>query len=307
MKAIVMHSLGGPEVLQPSEMPRPAPGVGEILIRVRAAGVNPVDCKIRSGKSPRFAPALPAIPGRDVSGLVAGTGPEATRFRAGDEVYAFLASHSGGYASYAIAREDEVALKPTSLDHVHAAAVPLAAVTAWQALFDHGRLQPGQRVLVHGAAGGVGHFAVQFAKVHGAVVFATAAAGDRELLRELGADLVIDHEQQAFEREVRDIDLVIDLIGGETQRRSWQVLKDGGTLVSTLERPSPDEAAKKHARAGNFMARPSTAVLTEIARLIDSNKVRVVLQETYPLDEAARAQDELEHKHSAGKRVLAVP
>jgi NADPH:quinone reductase-like Zn-dependent oxidoreductase len=306
MKAIVMDSFGGPDVLHSADLPQPEPQEGEVLIRVIAASVNPIDYKIRSGSFRPPNTELPAVPGRDVSGTIEAVGPGFTRFKVGDEVYAFLASHAGGYAAYAIARQDEVAKKPFSLDHLHAAAVPLAAVTAWQALFDHGRLEVGQRVLIHGAAGGVGHFAVQFAKAKGATVVATASAEDLDLLRNLGADRVIDHKARAFEREVRNVDLVIDLVGGETQQRSWQVLRNGGALVSTLEQPSTEEAARHLARAEFFMARPTTDVLTEIANLIDAGKVQVVVQKTYKLRDAARAQDEAEHQHSAGKRVLVV-
>jgi NADPH:quinone reductase-like Zn-dependent oxidoreductase len=306
MKAVVMNSFGGPEVLHTADVPQPKFGPGEILIRVIAASVNPVDYKIRSGS---FRPAeskLPAVPGRDVSGVVEAVGKLVGGLKIGDEVYAYLASHSGGYAAFAVARQNEVARKPASIDHLHAAAVPLAAVTAWQALFDHGRMRAGQRVLIHGAAGGVGHFAVQFAKAKGATVIATASAEDLDLLRNLGADQVIDHHTQLFENEVKDVDLVIDLVGGETQRRSWRVLKEGGTLISTLQPPSVEEAAKRHARAEIFMAAPTTHMLTEIAALIDTGQVKVVVQKTYELEDAAKAQDELEHQHSAGKRVLVV-
>ncbi len=306
MKAITMHSFGGPDVLQTEEIPVPVPMKGEVLIKVKAAGVNPVDYKIRSGDYFRKETRLPAVPGRDVSGTIEAVGGGETDLRVGDDVYAFLASHSGGYAGFAIAWQNEVARKPASIDHIHAAAVPLAGVTAWQALFDHGRLQAGQRVLIHGAAGGVGHFAVQFAKARDAVVIATAAREDIPLLKELGADQVIDYRREAFEDRTRDIDLVVDLIAGDTQRRSWRVLKDGGTLVSTLEQPSQSQAEAHHARATVFMASPSREILTEIGRLIDEGKVHVVLQKTYPLSEAARAQDELEHEHSVGKRVLMV-
>jgi NADPH:quinone reductase-like Zn-dependent oxidoreductase len=306
MKAIVMDTFGGPDVLHSADLPQPEPRDGEVLIRVIAASINPVDYKIRAGTFRPPNTELPAVPGRDVSGTIEAVGPGVTEFKEGDEVYAFLASHSGGYAAFALARQEEVARKPYSLDHLHAAAVPLAAVTAWQALFDHGRLQTGQRVLIHGGAGGVGHFAVQFAKAKGAVVIATATAQDLDLLRNLGADRVIDHKARPFEREVREIDLVIDLVGGETQRRSWPVLKQGGALVSTLEQPSADEAARRGARAEVFMAQPTTHVLTQIADLIDAGKVQVVVQKTYQLRDAARAQDEAEHQHSAGKRVLVV-
>ncbi|HWA28699.1 MAG TPA: NADP-dependent oxidoreductase [Lacunisphaera sp.] len=306
MKAIIMKSFGGPEVLRPADVPRPEPGPSEILIRVVAASVNPVDYKIRTGAFRKEETHLPAVPGRDVSGVVEAAGKLIGGFKRGDEVYAYLAANSGGYAAFAVARQNEVAHKPASIDHLHAAAVPLAAVTAWQALFDHGRMQPGQRVLIHGAAGGVGHFAVQIAKAKGATIIATASAEDLDLLRNLGADQVIDHHAHAFEEEVRDIDLVIDLVGGEAQRKSWQVLKDGGTLISTIQPPSAAEAARRNARAEIFMAKPTTWMLTEIARMIDAGQVRVVVQKTYELDEAAKAQDELEHLHSAGKRVLVV-
>jgi len=308
MKAVVMNSFGGPEVLHTEERPLPRPRDGEILIRVRAAGVNPVDCKIRSGSYKRGKTELPSVPGRDVAGVIEAIGPQQTlnTLKRGDEVYAFLSAHAGGYADYAVARENEVAVKPRSLDYVHAAGVPLAAVTAWQALFDHGQLTVNQRVLIHGAAGGVGHFAVQLAKAQGAYVIATTGPEDLTLVRSLGADEVIDYQAAPFETHTRDIDLVIDLIGGETQRRSWQVIKPGGTIVSTLEQPDAGEAAKHQARTAVFMARPNRPVLTEIARLIDAGKVKVVVQKTYELDEAAKAQDELEHKHSVGKRVLVV-
>lgn len=304
MKAIVMNSFGGPDVLHAEERPRPVPQAGEVLIRVSAASVNPVDYKIRSGNYRKTVTELPAVPGRDVSGIVAALGAGVTGLNIGDEVYAFLAAHSGGYADYAIGDADEVALKPRTLDHLHAAAVPLAAVTAWQALFDHGHLKAGQRVLIHGAAGGVGHFAVQFAKAKGGIVFATASGRDISVLQQLGADQVIDHRAKSFEHEVREIDLVVDLVGGDTQRRSWQVIKPGGALVSTLEPPSAEEAARRQARGEVFMASPTRATLTEIANLIDAGKVRVIIQKTYRLEDAAQAQDELEHEHSAGKRVL---
>ncbi|HEU5079792.1 MAG TPA: NADP-dependent oxidoreductase [Opitutaceae bacterium] len=299
-----MKSFGGPDVLKPTELPKPHPKVGEILIRVRAAGINPIDYKIRSGNYTRAKSELPSVPGRDVSGQVEALGPDVSGLHVGDEVYAFLASHSGGYADFAIAQENEVALKPRTLDHTTAAAVPLAGVTAWQALFDYGNLNPGQRVLIHGAAGGVGHFAVQFAKARNATVFATGGPQDLDFLHNLGADKVINYKEEAFEDEVSEIDLVVDLIAGETQQRSWKVLKRGGTLVSTLSQPSEEEASQHQARAKAFMAKPTRQILTEIAQLIDAGKVHVVLQKTYPLEQAGQAQDDLEHEHSKGKRVL---
>jgi NADPH:quinone reductase-like Zn-dependent oxidoreductase len=307
MKAIVMHSFGGSEVLESEDIPRPSPKSGEVLIKVQAAGVNPVDYKIRSGEFAKKETKLPAVPGRDVSGTVESIGRGVvTGLKPGDEVYAFLKSHSGGYAGFAIAQQNEVALKPESLDHAHAAGVPLAALTAWQALFDHGQMRAGQRVLIHGGAGGVGHFAVQFAKVRDATVIATAERDDIPMVESLGADQVIDYKGEAFEKQTSDIDLVIDLIGGEIQERSWDVLRSGGALISTLKEPSKTKAAQHNVRTKVFMTEANSGQLTEIARLIDEGKVNVVVQKTYDLDEAAQAQDELEYEHSIGKRVLTV-
>jgi len=306
MNAIVIRSFGGPEVLEPAELPRPQPAEGQVLIHVRAAGVNPVDYKIRSGSYSKNDIKLPLVLGRDVSGTIEAVGRGVTDYKVGDEVYAFLGSHSGGYAQFAIAKENEIALKPKTLDHVKAAAVPLAATTAWQGLFDHGGLHAGQRVLIHGAAGGVGHFAVQFAKVRGATVVATGAEQDQALLKELGADEVIDYEHQRFEHQVSDIDLVLDLIAGETQDRSWAVLRRGGAIVSTLQQPSEEQAKAYDARAKVFMAEPRHEQLVEIAKLIDDGKVRVLVNHTHPLNEVRRVHEELEHEHTTGKLVLTV-
>jgi len=305
MHAIIIRSFGGPEVLESTDLPEPKPQDGEVLIHVRAASVNPVDYKIRSGKYPR-KPELPTVLGRDVAGTIEAVGRGVTGFKSGDEVYAFLGSHSGGYAQYVTAKDTEIAAKPKSLDFVEAAAVPLAATTAWQALFDHGQLQVGQRVLIHGAAGGVGHFAVQFAKVKGATVYATAAARDFDMLKELGVDELIDYKNEHFEDRATDIDLVVDLIAGETQERSWDVLKTGGCLVSTLKQPSEEKAQAHGARAIVFMAEPRHEQLVAIARLIDEGRVRVAVNHTYPLNEAQRAHEELENEHSTGKLVLTV-
>jgi NADPH:quinone reductase-like Zn-dependent oxidoreductase len=306
MKAVRLHSFGGSEVLTIEDVDRPEPGSDEVLIRVRAASINPVDYKMRSGAYRRAELHPPLTLGRDVAGVVERIGPAVRHVRAGDEVYAMLGAHSGGYAEYAVARAGEVAPKPATLDYPHAAAVPLAALTAWQGLFDHGRLQRGERVLIHGAAGGVGHFAVQFARHRGAHVIATARAEDAALLRELGADEVIDYRSEDFTTRVRDIDLVLDLVAGETQQRSWSVLKDGGRIISTLQPPSADEAASHHAHAANYLAKPNHEQLAEIARLIDHGRVTVVLDRTLPLADARAAHDHLEHDHVRGKVVLTV-
>jgi NADPH:quinone reductase-like Zn-dependent oxidoreductase len=304
MKTIRLHQFGGPEMLEVEDLPTPRPKEDEVLIRVHAAGVNPVDCKMRAGRFPQLA--LPATLGREISGDVVEWHDGDRSLKLGEEVYAFLGGESGGYAEFAIARPQELAPRPRSIDHVHAAGVPLAATTAWQALFDHGRLRAGQTVLIHGAAGGVGHFAVQFARERGATVIATASANDMELLHRLGAKQVIDHHRERFEERVHDVDLVIDLIGGDVQERSWPVLKRGGTLVSTLTPPSSEKAAEHDVRAAHFMAEPKRNQLEEIARLIDDGKVVVVVQKTFPMDEASEAQEELESRHTQGKLVLKV-
>lgn len=306
MKAVRIHSLGEPNVLQVEDTPRPEPADGEVLIRVKAAGVNPVDYKIRSGEFMKGKIPLPTTLGRDVAGIVEAVGRGVAGFKPGDEVYAFLSSKSGGYAEFAIAKENEVAQKPMTLDFVKAAAVPLAAITAWQGLFDHGHLREGQRVLIHGAAGGVGHFAVQFAKAKGATVVATSRREDESFLRELGADEVIDYKAQPFDQSVQSVDLVLDLVGGETQDRSWKVLKDGGRLVSTLQPPSKEEAQRHHAQGVVFMAEPKAEQLRQIAQLIDEGKVSVIVTNTLPLEAARQAHQRLEHEHSQGKLVLTV-
>jgi NADPH:quinone reductase-like Zn-dependent oxidoreductase len=231
MKAVRTHNYGGPEVLKYEDTPRPqvvAPT--EMLIRVHAAGLNPVDSAIRDGQVKEIFPVkFPWIPESDVSGVVEEVGGNVTRFKTNDEVFALLNPAKGGaYAEYVVVRESDVALKPKSLQHIRAAAIPVAAITAWNALFETGQLQAGQRVLIHGGAGGVGHFAVQLSKRKGAHVIATASAKNHELIFELGADEVIDYHAQKFENVARNIDIVLDTIGSDTQERSWKVLKKGG-------------------------------------------------------------------------------
>ena len=305
MKAVCIESFGGPEALKLRELEVPQPSTDEVLIRVRAASVNPVVYKIRSGKYPPVGAAqLPKILGRDVAGTVVACGPEVTQFKTGDDVYAMLDGSHGGYAEYVVVSAELCAPKPHTLDHAQAAAVPLAALTAWQGLFDHGRLNPGQRVLIHGGAGGVGHFAIQLAKARGAIVATTVSERDKAFVRALGADQAIDYENERFEDEVDEVDLVLDLIAGDTQERSWQILKDGGTLISTLAKPSERAAAAHHARAMNYVAQPNAIELEAIGRLIDDGKVQPHIERTFPLQQAAAAQEQLERAHPQGKIVL---
>ncbi len=308
MKAIRIYGFGGPEVLELDDLPVPEPSEDELLVRIRAASVNPVDYKIRRGAVPWALPEmLPITLGRDLSGRVESSGPGVDGFRQGDAIYALLGGvDRGSYAEYVIVKPNEAAPKPARLSHIEAAAVPLAALTAWQGLFDHGHLQAGQTVLIHGGSGGVGHFAVQFAKVKGATVLTTVSSPNVDFVRELGADRAIDYQAQRFEEIGREVDLVLDLVGGETQERSWSVLKPGGILVSALGEPSGEKAMQQRARGVGYRAQPNTAQLAEIARLIDQGKVRPIVSATYPLAEARRAHERLEQGHVRGKIVLVV-
>jgi len=307
MHAIRIHAFGDADVLRMDEIPVPEPKDNEMVVRVIAASVNPVDYKIRSGKYPAVKKdQLPKVLGRDIAGVVETVGDKVRKFRRGDAVYAMLGTDIGGYAEYALVTEDEAARKPERLDFKEAAAVPLAALTAWQGLFDQGGLKDGERVLIHGGAGGVGHFAIQFAKAKGAWVATTVSGDDIDLARDLGADQAVDYKKEKFEEVVKDIDLVYDLIAGDTQKRSFAVLKDGGRLISTLQKPDEAELRHRHARGGHYMAKPSAAELEEIARLIDTGKVDVLVNATYPLEDVARAHKHMQDDHIQGKVVLQV-
>jgi NADPH:quinone reductase-like Zn-dependent oxidoreductase len=307
MHAVRIHSFGEADVLKVEEVPPPEAKDNEIVVRVMAASVNPVDFKIRSGKYPAVKEdQLPMVLGRDISGVVERVGGNVRKFKKGDAIYAMLGSDIGGYAEFTLVTEDEAAKKPPQLDFVQAAAVPLAALTAWQGLFDHGGLKAGQRVLIHGGAGGVGHFAIQFAKAKGTWVAATVSGEDIALAHKLGADQPIDYKKERFEDVAKDIDLVYDLIAGDTQKRSFAVLKDGGTLISTLQKPDEAELARKHARGAHYLAKPNARELEEIATLIEAGEVRVVVNAIYPLEDAARAHKHIECDHIAGKVVLQV-
>jgi len=307
MKALRIHRFGGPEVVQFEDVPVPEPGADEVLVRVFAASVNPVDHKTWEGKYPSVtAKDLPLTLGRDVAGRVERAGSAAKNFQKGDAVYAMLPNDRGGFAEFVLMKESQIAAKPMNCDFTKSAAVPLAGLTAWQGLFDHGGLKEGQRVLVHGGAGGVGHFAIQFAKVAGANVVTTVGANDLDFVRGLGADEAIDYKSQRFEEMLKDIDLVFDLIGGETQARSWSVLKRGGVLVSTLGQPPQDIAAKYDARAAGYQAQPNAEQLEEIADLIDSRRVRPIVTETFPFVAVQKAEEFLAKSHPRGKVVVEI-
>ena len=308
MKAVAMHAYGGPEVLKYEDAARPDPATGEVLVRVHAAAVNPVDWKVRAGHLRGFLNySLPLIPGWDLSGVVEATGAGVTDWKQGDAVYARPdLRRNGAYAEYIAVRASELGHKPRSIDHVQASAIPLACLTAWQALFDAGGLKAGQRVLVHAAAGGVGTFAVQLAKWKGAHVVGTASERNHAFLRELGADEVIDYTKTNFEEGVRDVDVVLDTMAGQTRDRSWKVLKKDGILVSILGQPSPDDAAQHGVRAAGVFVEPNQAQLGEIAKLVDSGKLRPIIETVLPLAQAARAHEMNQTLHTRGKIVLQV-
>jgi NADPH:quinone reductase-like Zn-dependent oxidoreductase len=307
MHAMRLHGFGGPDALKDDVLPLPQPRDDEVLVRVEAASVNPVDAKMREGKvSSIQAKDLPLTLGRDLSGVIESCGTAVQGLRKGDEVFAFVGYDRGAYAQYVMVKSGEFAPKPENLSHVEAAAVPLAGLTAWQGLLDHGNLSSGQRVLIHGGAGGVGHFAVQIAKTRGAWVAATCSGRDMDFVKQLGADQVIDYQKQKFEEEIGDIDLVFDLVDGETQNRSFAVLKQGGTLVSTVQEPDKTEAKAKNVRVALYMATPNAAQLAEIGRLLLAGKIRPYVFRTFELEEAGKAEQALAEQHVQGKIVLTV-
>ncbi|MFL5660343.1 MAG: NADP-dependent oxidoreductase [Ktedonobacteraceae bacterium] len=309
MKAIRIHGRDGPERLVFEDVPQPHPGQGEVLVRVYAAGV--IATELRWGVtyqttagSPR---ALP-IPGRDLSGVVEEVGPGVTTLTKGSQVYAMTDyGRDGAEAEFTIALPSELAPKPRTLDYVQAAAVPLAALTAWQALFEHANLVAGQTVLIHGAAGGVGVFAVQLAHWAGAHVIATASARNRDFLHELGANEVIDYTTTRFEDGVHDVDLVFDTVGGATLQRSWQVIKPGGILVTIVSPPPSFENAKAHGiRPFYFEVEPNRDELIQIGTLIDAGHLRPIIDTVFPLSQARQAYEQGARGHTRGKIVLRV-
>jgi NADPH:quinone reductase-like Zn-dependent oxidoreductase len=307
MKAVVIHKYGGPEVLKYEDVPRPEPKDDQFLIRVIAAGVNPVDGMIRSGMFANEHRAFPIILGSDVAGIVEKVGSKITKFKAGDPVFAYVSlDKTGGYAQYALATEREAAPKPRSLTYVEAAAVPIVATTAWQALVDTAKLGRGQTVLVHGGSGGVGSFAIQIAKARGAKVIATASTANQELLKQLGADVAIDYTKQKFEDTAKDVDVVLDSIGKDTLARSYGVVKKGGIIVSIVARPDKGELEKHGIRGAALSVDPNGDELNEIGKLIDDKKIKVIVSQTFPLSEVIKAQEQVASGHTRGKIVLKV-
>ena len=307
MKAVQIHHYGGPEALVYEDVPMPAINDDDVLIKVEAASINPIDWKVRSGLRKDPNRHLPLILGWDVSGVIERLGKNVTDFQPGDQVYSRPdVTRNGAYAEYIAVRASEIALKPQSLEYSKAAAVPLAGITAWQGLFTHGKLQKGQKVLIQGASGGVGTLAVQLAKWAGAYVIGTASAKNVEFLRQLGADEVIDYEKEHFENKLHNIDLVFDTIGGDTQIKSLNVLKPGGILVSTVGIKDEEMVKARGITGIAYMAQSSAEQLHQLAQLIDQGRLMPIISKTFPLREAAEAQIESEEGHTRGKIVLIV-
>src|ERR1700744_2324922 len=308
MKAIRIHEFGGQDVLELEDIAVPQPKADEVLIKVYASSVNPVDGKIVAGQSQqKFPTKFPLTIGWDVSGVIEQAGNQVRNFSIGDEVYGRpFPTQNGAFAEYVVIKASEIALKPRSLDHIQAAAVPLAGLTAWQGLFKFGKLEKGQKVLIQGASGGVGTFAIQFAKWKGAEVIGTASADNLAFIKQLGADQAIDHENQRFEEEVQDVDLVLDLIGKETQQRSLAVIKPGGILVTTVAPEFKDEAKEKHIRLESFTAQSYPEDLEQIGGLIDQGIVQPVVSAVLNLEDARQAEELSSQHHTRGKIVIKV-
>ena len=306
MKAIVIHEYGGPEVLKYEDVPRPEPKADQILIRVIAAGVNPVDGMIRSGMFAKDGNgAFPMVLGGDIAGVVERVGNKITKFKAGDPVFAYVSLDSGGgYAQYAVVPEGDAAPKPKSLTYVEAGAVPIVALTAWQALIDTAKLNAGQTVLIHGGSGGVGTFAIQIAKARGAKVIATASTANQDLLKQLGTDVAVDYTKQKFEDVAKDVDVVLDSVGKDTLTRSYGVVKKGGIIVSLVARPNQSDLEKHGIRGVALSVEPNSGELAQIGKLIDEKKIRVIVSQTFPLSEAKKAQEQVASGHTRGKIVL---
>src|SRR5246127_382082 len=306
MMAWRVHEFGPPDVMRFERILRPHPSPGEVLVKVKAAGVGPWDGWIRAGKSALPQP-LPLTLGSDLSGEVVAV--ESADLRVGDQVYGVTnPQFTGAYAEYALASAAMVSRTPTSLTHIEAASVPVIAVTAWQALFDQAQLKAGQTVVIHGAAGNVGAYAVQLARRAGVKTIATVATDDVPFVRDLGASTVIDYRTQRFEEEVRDADAVIDLVGGETQNHSFQVLRRGGKLISAVSRPDQHLAERQGVEAAFFLVNVTSQYLAEIAGLVDGGKLRTRVGAVLPLADAREAHFMLERvrPQPKGKIVLAI-
>lgn len=308
MKAMRIHAYGGTEVFRLEDAAMPEFGPKDILLKVVATSVNPVDCYFRMGKLSGILPVpLPWILGLDASGIVAAVGSEVTRFKVGDAVYSRPdIKRPGTYAEYVAIDEAIVAMKPATISHVEAASLPLVSITAWETIVRLGEVRAGERVLVHAGSGVVGSIAVQLAKARGAHVVATTSARNAALVRSLGADEVIDYQAQVLSEATGNLDMVLDTIGGETQTASWPLLKKGGILVSVVSKPSDEVAAKFGVRTGYLFIEPNAAILEEVAALVDAGKIRPVIGAEFALADLAEAHELSQSRRARGKIVVYV-
>ncbi|HEY9768499.1 MAG TPA: NADP-dependent oxidoreductase [Coleofasciculaceae cyanobacterium] len=308
MKAIVINAYGNKDVLNYVDVERPEPKAGEVLVKVHVAAVNPADWKIRDGMGESFGFKLPLILGGDIAGTIEAVGDGVEIFKQGDTVYGMtLSSLSGGYAEYAVAKADAIVLKPERITFEEAAAIPIAALTAWQAMFDLANLSSGQRILITGASGGVGSMAVQLAKAKGAFVIGTASGKNEQFVRDLGADEFVDYTRQPFEEVIKDMDVVFDTVGGDTLERAFQTLKKGGFLVRSVQTPSEEEKARElGVEAAWVFCKPSAQQLVEISRLIDEGKLKIHIETVLPLPEVKKAHQLSQSGRTRGKIVLQI-
>jgi NADPH:quinone reductase-like Zn-dependent oxidoreductase len=308
MKAIRIHAYGDASQMQLEDAPVPVCGGSDVLVRVVAAGINPIDWKLRSGAMAQGIPkAFPVTLGSDAAGVVTAVGSAVSGFSTGDEVFFYAEFARGGsYAEYVAVDASQVALKPRTVSFATAAALPTPAQAAWTALMETAQLERGMRVLVHGGAGALGSVAVQLAKLQGAYVIATAGTADLALVQSLGADEVIDYRTQRFEDLVRNMDVVLDTLGGATQEASWATLRQGGLLVATAMPPSPERAAAAGARAAFVFTPPRGAVLAQLAALVDAGRLRVLVGQEFALADAAQAHRLGESGKARGKMILRV-
>lgn len=316
MKAMLLPRFGGADQFRLEEIERPSPQPGEVLVRIAGTSVNPVDVKARAGEIPQMFPAerLPLLLGFDASGRVEEVGAQVTDWKVGDAVYGFpgadpgtLAGYSRGtFAEYVCLRADEVASAPRSIPLVDAGAIPLAAMTAWHGLMTQGEMQPGQRVLIQGGSGGVGHFAVQFAHRLGATVYATASSRNTAFLQELGADVAIDYSTNQLQELAGQMDLVFDLAGGKAEESSWAALKSDGMLVLAAGPPNLDLARSPGQRGRFAQAQSTPDDLARVARMLDDGQLRLTISGRFPLEQVGQAQDQLDGGGSRGKLLVAV-
>lgn len=302
MKAIQIKEYGDESILEYTEVERPKPKDNEILVKIHAASVNPIDWKIREGRGKALGMQLPLILGADFAGTVEEIGLEITKFKKDDEVYGKILV--GCYAEYVIVKETELGRKPNNLDYNEAAAIPMGALTSWQAIFETAKLESGQKILIHAASGGVGSMAVQLAKAKGAYVIGTASAKNEKFVKNLGADEFVDYTKTNFEEVVKDVDVVFDTVGGATLERSYQVLKKGGFLVTIVEKPSQELAEKHSVTAQHIASQPNPKQFEEITQLIEQNKIKPYVEKVFSLSEAKEAQILSKEGHTRGKLIL---